>query len=140
METIQKPFFTAVVDASVQTITTLKAITIGLFGLIVDSFKGTADFSSVAGPIGIVGLVGDAAEFGFTSLLLFTAIISLNLAVINMLPFPALDGGRLLFVAVEAVIRKPINPVWVMRLNTAGFVLLMLLMVAVTYNDVLRLL
>jgi regulator of sigma E protease len=55
-------------------------------------------------------------------------MISLNLAVINMLPFPALDGGRLLMVAIEAVTKRPINPVWVMRLNTVGFILLILLM------------
>jgi regulator of sigma E protease len=66
-----------------------------------DAFVLEADLSAVAGPVGIVGLVGDAAAFGFTSLLLFTAMISLNLAVINMLPFPALDGGRLLMVAMK---------------------------------------
>jgi len=140
VETVQQPIHLAVRDASVTTVETLRAVTVGLSSLIVDSIRGEADFSQVAGPVGIVGLVGDAAEFGFTSLLLFTAVISLNLAVINLLPFPALDGGRLVFVAIEAVTRKPINPVWVMRLNTLGFLLLMLLMVAVTYNDILKLL
>jgi regulator of sigma E protease len=67
-------------------------------------------------------------------------MISLNLAVINMLPFPALDGGRLLFVAIEAVIRRPINPVWVGRINLVGFVLLLTLMVVVTYSDIGKLL
>jgi regulator of sigma E protease len=85
-------------------------------------------------------MVGDAASFGFTALLTFTAIISLNLAIINLLPVPALDGGRLVFVAIEAVTRRPIPPQWAGRVNFAGFALLMLLMVAVTYNDILRLL
>jgi len=69
---------------------------------------------------------------------MFTAIISLNLAVINLLPFPALDGGRLVMVGIEAVTRRPINPVWVARVNLIGFMLLMLLMIAVAYSDILK--
>ncbi len=115
-------------------------ITIGLFALIAQSVQGTADFSQIAGPIGIVGMVGDAATFGLTSLLTFTAMISLNLAVINMLPVPALDGGRLLFVFIEAIIRRPINPIWMGRVNLVGFALLMLLMIMVTWSDISKLL
>lgn len=140
VEKVASPLPVALVDASKTTVQSLQAITVGLVTLIANSFQGTADYSQIAGPVGIVNLVGDAAEFGLTSLMMFTAIISLNLAVINMAPFPALDGGRLLFVAIEAVIRRPIAPVWVMRLNTLGFVLLMLLMLAVTYSDISKLL
>lgn len=118
----------------------LQAITVGLFTLIGQSFSGTADFTQVAGPIGIVGMVGDAAAFGLAALLTFTAVISLNLAVINLLPFPALDGGRLVFVAIEAVTGKDIPPEWAGRINLVGFALLLLLMVAVTYNDIINLL
>jgi len=128
----------ALLKATQTTVTSLGAIAVGIGSLAVESVRGTADFSEVAGPIGIVGLVGDAAEFGVTSLMMFTAIISLNLAVINMLPFPALDGGRLVMVGIEAVTRKPINPKWVARVNLAGFALLLLLMVAVTYNDLIK--
>ncbi len=138
-ETVKQPFGEAVVSATKSTISGLQSITVGLYSLIRDSIRGTADFSQVAGPIGIVGLVGDAAEFGLTSLLTFTAIISLNLAVINMLPVPALDGGRLLFVGIEAITRRPINPVWTNRLNLLGFALLMIFMVVVTWNDIVRL-
>ena len=140
IETVRKPIHIAVYEAGVITVRSLGAITVGLSGLIYDSVRGQADFSQIAGPIGIVGLVGEAAEFGFTSLIMFTAFISLNLAVINMLPFPALDGGRLVFVAIETVTRRQINPVWAGRANFVGFMLLMLLMVAVTYNDILRIL
>ncbi len=139
VENVKRPVHVAIYEALKTTGGALVAITVGIATLIAQSVQGTADFSQVAGPIGIVGLVGDAAEFGLTSLLMFTAIISLNLAVINMLPFPALDGGRLLFVAIEAVIRRPINPAWVARLNFLGFALLMILMIAITYNDVSRL-
>jgi regulator of sigma E protease len=130
----------AAVSAVVATKDGLVGITVGLYTLIVESIQGEADYSQIAGPIGIVGMVEDAAAFGITALLTFTAIISLNLAVINMLPFPALDGGRLLFVLIEAVTRKPIPHVWAARVNLAGFAALMLLMIAVTYNDILKLL
>lgn len=139
VENVKAPLLTALKDATIQTGYLLKAITVGLGTLLVDSVRGHADLSSVTGPVGIVGMVGDAAHFGFTSLLMFTAMISLNLAVINLLPIPALDGGRLVFVAIEAVRRKNINPVWMARVNTVGFLALMLLMVAVTYRDIAKL-
>lgn len=118
----------------------LVGIAAGLWSLLSQLFVGEADFSQVAGPVGIVGMVGDAASFGIVSLLTFTAIISLNLAVINLLPFPALDGGRLVFVFIEAVTRKQIPIEWAGRVNLVGFALLMLLMIVVTYNDIIRLL
>lgn len=138
VEVVKQPVHTAVIEATKTTVHSLGAIAVGIGSLAVNSIKGTADFSEVAGPIGIVGLVGDAAQFGITSLLMFTAIISLNLAVINLLPLPALDGGRLVFVAIETVTRREINPVWVARINFFGFALLMLLMIAVTYSDIIK--
>lgn len=138
-ETVRMPFFASLLKAADTTWSSLGAIVVGLSDLLFGAIVGTADFTQVAGPIGIAGMVGDAAAFGLTSLLMFTAIISLNLAVINLLPFPALDGGRLLFVAYEAITRRPINPIWVMRLNTAGFLLLIGLMIAVTYSDIVKL-
>jgi regulator of sigma E protease len=139
VENVQRSLPVALYDATTRTGESIAAITVGIIGLLWDSIRLDADFSQVAGPVGIVGLVGDAAEFGFTSLLMFTAIISLNLAVINLLPFPALDGGRLLFVGIEAITKKAINPVWVARLNTVGFILLMALMFAVTFSDISKL-
>ncbi len=140
VETIRQPIFTALYNGLLTTKDGLVGITVGLFSLIAQSFTGEADFSQVAGPVGIVGMVGDAAAFGITALLTFTAIISLNLAVINLLPFPALDGGRLVFVAIETLTGRPIPPSWAGRLNLVGFALLMLLMIAVTYNDIIKLL
>jgi regulator of sigma E protease len=129
----------AITGATSATYNGLIAITVGLTSLIIDAVSGTADFSEVAGPVGIVGMVGDAATIGLTALLTFTAMISLNLAVINMLPIPALDGGRLLFVGIEAIIRRPINPIWMGRVNLVGFALLMILMIVVTWNDIAKL-
>ena len=130
----------AVVEGFKMTVNGVVSITVGLGTLIKQAVVGTADFSAVAGPIGIVGMVGDAASYGITPLLTFTAIISLNLAVINLLPFPALDGGRLVFVLIEAVTKRQVPPAWTGWTNLVGFVLLMLLMAAVTFNDISRLL
>lgn len=139
VELVSKPLHKALYEGLILTLTSLRDITVGISVLLYNALTFQADFSQVAGPIGIVGLVGEASEFGITTLLMFTAFISLNLAVINLLPFPALDGGRLLFVGIEAIKKSPINPLWVGRLNAVGFLLLILLMVAVTYNDILRL-
>lgn len=136
VETQALPLFSAIKEGTITTATSLKAIAVGLFTLLGQSIQGTADLSQVSGPVGIVGLVGDAASFGLTSLLMFTAIISLNLAIINLLPIPALDGGRLVFVAIEAITRRELNPIWVARVNLVGFAFLMLLIVAVTYSDI----
>jgi regulator of sigma E protease len=140
IETKQLGIISAVIEGAKMTGQGTVGIINGLYTLIKQSIQGTADFATVAGPVGIVGMVGDAASYGLAPLLTFTAIISLNLAVINLLPFPALDGGRLLFVAIEAVTRKEIPPAWTGWTNLIGFALLMLLMAAVTFNDISRLL
>lgn len=139
IEQIKRPFTEAIPEATNQVYSITKSIVGGLFGMIGNIFVGKADFSQVAGPIGIVHYVGDAAAVGFTSLLFFTAVISMNLAVINLLPIPALDGGRLIFVAIETITRRPIPPIWAGRVNFVGFVLLMLLMLAATIHDILKL-
>jgi regulator of sigma E protease len=129
----------AVIDGFKMTYHGTYSIAAGLLALIRDSFIGKADFSAVAGPVGIVGMVGDAASYGLTPLLTFTAMISLNLAVINLLPFPALDGGRLVFVAIEAITKRRVPANWTGWTNLVGFVILMILMAAVTFNDISRL-
>lgn len=139
VETVKESPFEAISSASVRTVEALRAITVGVFSLIASAFSFSADLSQVTGPIGIAGAVGEAASFGIVPLLVFTAFISLNLAVINVLPIPALDGGRLLFVLIESVTRRSIDPVWMSRVNLIGFALLITLMIAVTYNDIVRL-
>ncbi len=130
----------AVWEGSKHTVILTGVITVELVRFIGQAVTGTADFSEVAGPVGIVSLVGDAWTVGFAYLMYFTAIISLHLAIINLFPFPALDGGRLLFVGIEAITRKQISPVIANGLNVIGFVLLILLMVIITINDVSNLL
>ncbi|MEN9582108.1 MAG: hypothetical protein RL641_62 [Candidatus Parcubacteria bacterium] len=108
----------------------------GLFGV-----KIAVPISSndLAGPIGIAGLAVQAFKMGWVNLLVFVGIISANLAVMNLIPFPALDGGRLLFLGIEGITRKKMNPNVIGWVNTIGFLLLILLMLFVTYKDIVKL-
>lgn len=129
----------AIAEGTMATIDWTKRVTVGIFTFFGDILMGQADFSTVAGPVGLVGYVGDAAAQGVLQLLFFTALISINLAVINLLPIPALDGGRLVLVAVETVLRKPLSPVLAGRANAIGVIFLIALMIAVTVSDVWKL-
>lgn len=133
------PFLNAIVEGTKMTGSLLWAIIVGFGVLLSDLIAGQADLSTVSGPVGIVSLVGDAASLGFAWLMTFTAFISLNLAVLNLLPLPALDGGRLLFVIIEAVKGSPIKPAVAGWMNRVGFAFLILLMLVVTVKDVLNL-
>lgn len=106
--------------------------------LIGDTFTGKAQLETLTGPVGLVGIVDDAKQGGFVAILMLTAIISLNLAVLNVIPFPALDGGRILFVIIETIIRRPINPKIALWMNGIGFLLLIGLMIAVTISDIIK--
>jgi regulator of sigma E protease len=101
--------------------------------------EGRGALSAIAGPIGIYSLISDASRMGFVYILNFVVLISVNLAILNLLPFPALDGGRLLFVGIEAIIRRPIKPQIANILNTIGFVLLLLLMAVIAVIDIFKL-
>ena len=136
---LKLPIHKALVEGAQTTANLTVAITVGLFDFLKQAVTGQADFSQVAGPVGIVGLVGDVSQLGFIFILSFTAFISINLAVINLIPIPALDGGRILFVIIEAIKGSPIKPKIANTLNTVGFALLILLMVIVTFNDIIKL-
>ena len=116
-----------------------KSTAVGLYTLIKEGIQGKGSFAAVTGPVGMVGIVGDAYQFGFVYLLSFAALISINLAIINLLPFPALDGGRLFFLLIEKIKGSPIKPKVANMANTIGFSLLILLMVIVTYHDIVKL-
>lgn len=110
----------------------------GLLHFFYSIFTLRADLSQVAGPVGIATAVGSASAQGIGNLFAIMAIISINLALINLIPIPALDGGRLLFVIIESVIRRPIKPSFARAANAIGFMLLVLLMVVVTAHDLFR--
>lgn len=91
------------------------------------------------GPIGIFGIASQAGALGILYVVQLIAMISLNLAVLNIFPFPALDGGRLLFVLIEKIKGSPLSPNFERSANTIGFIILLLLMIAITARDVARL-
>ncbi len=136
---LQFSFFEAIWQGFIMTGQMIKEIASGLSQLITRAVSGDGSFDDVAGPVGIVKLVDSASNFGLNYLLGFTAFISINLAILNILPFPALDGGRLLIVMIEGITRKRIKPAIVNSINTIGFMILLLLMFAITVNDVIRL-
>lgn len=111
-----------------------------LWGLVSGAFTGNANVADLAGPIGIVGMVGDASRMGFAYVLSFAALISINLGIVNLIPFPALDGGRLLFLLIERIRGGRVNYQVQNVSNFIGFALLILLMLFVSYNDIARLL
>lgn len=110
----------------------------GLWDFFYGVFTFSADLSQVAGPVGIAGVVGSASSQGLGYLFSLMAIISINLALINLIPVPALDGGRLLFVIIESIIRRPIKPRYAQALNGIGFIFLILLMLVVTAHDIFK--
>ncbi len=112
----------------------------GLVKLFSSAFMGNVDWKQVAGPVGIVGIVGQASSIGMIYLLNVVAFISVNLALVNLIPIPALDGGRILFVLIEAIIRRPLPGFITTTLNVAGFGALILFMLFITYHDILKLL
>lgn len=116
-----------------------KNIVVSLGTLIGQAFQGKADMNTLTGPVGIVKVVGQAYSYGLVYLLSFTAMISLNLAVINLLPFPALDGGRLFFLAIEKITRRKIPQKVFNWANAIGFFILIALMLLVTYHDIAKL-
>ncbi len=136
---LKLPFFHALYAGALGAYSIFVSIASGLFHFVIGFFAGESSTASVSGPIGLIGIVGEATNFGLAYILALTALISLNLAVLNLVPFPALDGGRLLFLLIESVIRRPLNQKVVNALNVSGFLFLLGLMLFVTYSDILRL-
>ncbi|WP_214768581.1 RIP metalloprotease RseP [Exiguobacterium sp. s133] len=107
-----------------------------IVGAVGDLVTGGVGVDQLSGPVGIVKMTDQVADSGFSMLLTWTALLSVNLAVFNLLPLPALDGGRLLFLFLEALRGKPVDPQKEGLVHFVGFALLMLLMLVVTWNDI----
>ena len=118
-----------------QTYETTKLIITNLAMLV----TGQLSLDMLSGPVGIYDATDQVVQTGFMNFLMWTAMLSINLGIINLVPLPALDGGRLLFVGIEAVRGKPIDPQKEGFVHVIGFALLMLLMLVVTWNDIQRL-
>lgn len=101
-------------------------------------FTGKAGVKDLSGPVGIYNVVGQARKFGVASLLELVVLLNVNVGFINLLPFPAFDGGHLLFLIIEKIKGSPVDPKVENTIHTIGFVLLILLIIYVTFNDILR--
>jgi|SRR3989344_4836859 len=130
-------------DASVHALaltrSAFKSVAAELWGLVRGALRGAPDLSDIVGPVGIVDYVGDASQHGMGLVVRLAALISVNLAIINLIPIPALDGGRLLILGIEAVMRREAPHLVVQVLNALGIGLIIVLMFVVTYHDLARL-
>lgn len=132
---IEKGFGKAVKYAFVKTGALFKQ----MFVVIGNLFTGGLKVSSLSGPVGIYTLVGEQSKAGLDSILYLVAFLSINVGFINLLPLPAFDGGRILFLAIEKIKGSPVKAKTENLIHSIGFFLLMALMIYVTFNDIIRL-
>ncbi len=136
----EPPTFLGVLkNAVTQSASIVRMVWLSLFDLV----TGRYGMSALSGPVGTMDIIADvtaeaASSGSLENLLTIMAFITINVGVANLLPLPALDGGRLLFLLVEAIRKKPVNPKYEGYVHAAGLALLMILMVVVTFNDILR--
>ncbi len=116
-----------------------REILLSMFDTLKYLFTGKLGVNDLSGPVGIYEVVDEQAKYGADSLLYLLAYLSVNVGVINLVPFPAFDGGHILFLLIEKIRRKPVSPNVEATITAVGFVLIMLLMVYVTFHDVLNL-
>lgn len=133
---VREPWYRALWSGFRMTIATFTGTVKGLALLVGMLVSGESVSGLVSGPVGIFSIVGSSMEFGMSFVLVLVATLSVNLALINLIPFPALDGGRLLFLAIEGVRGRPINQKVSQWAHAVGFSLLILLMIIITYYDV----
>ena len=110
-----------------------------MFVVLGNLFTGGVSINQLSGPVGIYSIVGQMSAQGVSALLYLTALLSINVGVINLLPFPAFDGGRILFLIIEKIKGSPVNAKVENTIHSIGFILLMLLMIYITFNDILKL-
>lgn len=130
-----KSIGTVLHEAFFQTISTVKMVGASLYDLITGSFS----VDSVSGPVGVVSQINTSVSYGFSAVMFLAAIITINVGVFNLLPFPALDGGRIAFLLIEAIIRRPLNRKIEGAVNFIGLSILFLLMIAITFKDIINL-
>ncbi|MBL7058682.1 RIP metalloprotease RseP [Patescibacteria group bacterium] len=135
---VKFPWYIAIWKGLVSAILLVIAIIVAFYNLFKDIFTGVGVGGDIAGPVGIASLTGDMAKLGFVYILQFTALLSANLAVVNFLPFPALDGGRVLFLIIEKFKGSPVKRDLEATIHYIGFALLMVLVVFVTFKDIAK--
>ena len=117
-----------------ETISTARLVYITLFDLI----RGVYGINDMSGPIGVVTAINTASNYGWSVVFSLVSLIAINVGLFNLLPLPALDGGRLVFLIIEGIRRKPIKAKYESMIHFVGLALLMLLMLFVSINDIIR--
>jgi len=136
---VRYPWYLAIWKGSETAIVLLWMIVTAFYELIKSLFSGHGVSADVAGPVGIATMTGQYARMGFVYLLQFVGLLSLNLAVINFLPLPALDGGRIIFLLIEKIKGSPVKREVEGAIHNIGFIALILLILVITVKDVSRL-
>lgn len=136
---VKYSFFQAIWNGFKITLFLTWYILIAFYELIKGLIMGQGLSVELGGPVRIAQITGDAARMGLPYLINFSALLSINLAIINILPFPALDGGRILFIFLEKIIGRPVKKELEGTIHYIGFILLMILIVLITYKDIARL-
>ncbi len=134
--TVSYPWYLAIYEGTKKTFVLLVYIVQAFYYLLKDLIFAGQVSESIAGPVGIAVLTSQAAQMGFIYVLQFTALLSLNLAIFNFLPFPALDGGRVIFLIIEKIKRKPVSQKIENLAHNLGFGLLIILLILVTFRDI----
>lgn len=135
---VEYPLHEAIWKGAVSVYEITMLILAALGGIIANLFSGNGVGADVSGPIGIAILTKQVATLGFVYILQFAALLSINLGIVNALPIPALDGGRILFILIEKMKGSPISHKTEHMFHTVGFMLLILLMILVTLRDVVK--
>lgn len=132
---LKKNIWNVLRESVCETLSLTRQIYMSLIQLI----TGVVPMNSLSGPVGIVEVIGEASGIGLESVLYIMAYISINLGIMNILPIPALDGGKILLTLIEGITGKKLSQKWEIGINAAGLVLLLGLMAFVTYNDISKL-
>ena len=131
----EKTFGNVIEQSFYRSVSTVKMI----WQSLIDLITGRYGLEQMSGPVGITAVVSEAAKSSFTDYLYLVVVITINLGIFNLLPLPALDGGRLIFQIIELIRRRPVKPEFEGYVHFIGIVLLMLLMVVITFKDVMNL-
>lgn len=131
----EKTFGNVIEQSFYRSISTVKMI----WQSLIDLITGRYGLEQMSGPVGVTAVVSEAAKSSFTDYLYLVVVITINLGIFNLLPLPALDGGRLIFQIIELIRRRPVKPEFEGYVHFVGIVLLMLLMVVITFKDVMNL-
>ena len=133
-ENVKYGFFEAIKYEFLKFISLVEQMFLIIFYLITGDLK----LNALSGPVGIYNIVGESAKIGLIYVIYLMGYLSLNVGFINLLPIPAFDGGRILFMLIEKVRKKPLNPKVENTIHSIGFILLMVLMIIITFNDITR--